>query len=133
MELERKGEGRATIEPYHREWIRVRNQHIESIEVSLATPDGSLLLLSPGKNHHYPWFSTSIKETLYYGNITTTTNNMLGGSLTRYHTPTMHGSGFMQELVKLAGPSVVRSIGHGDKTNKEPSGVANDTSMLSMC
>ena len=38
---------------------------------------------------------------------------MLGGSLTRYHTPTMHGSGFMQELVKLAGPSVVRSIGHG--------------------
>ena len=38
---------------------------------------------------------------------------MLGGSLTRYHTPTMHGSGFMQELVKLAGPSVVSSIGHG--------------------
>ena len=38
---------------------------------------------------------------------------MLGGSLTRYHTPTMHGSGFMQDLVKLAGPSVVRSIGHG--------------------
>ena len=49
VELERKGEGRATIEPYHREWIRVRNQHIESIEVSLATPDGSLLVLSPGK------------------------------------------------------------------------------------
>ena len=38
---------------------------------------------------------------------------MLGGSLTRYHTPTMHGKGFMHELVKLAGPSVVRSIGHG--------------------
>ena len=38
---------------------------------------------------------------------------MLGGSLTRYHTPTMKGQGFMQELVKLAGPSVVRSIGHG--------------------
>ena len=33
---------------------------------------------------------------------------MLGGSLTRYHTPTMHGGGFMQELVKLAGPSLVR-------------------------
>ena len=49
VELERKGEGRATIEPYHREWIRVRNQHIESIEVSLATPGGSLLVLSPGK------------------------------------------------------------------------------------
>ena len=35
-------------------------------------------------------------------------NNMLGGSLNRYHTPTMHGGGFMQELVKLAGPSLVR-------------------------
>ena len=32
VELERKGEGRATIEPLHREWIRVRNQHIESID-----------------------------------------------------------------------------------------------------
>ena len=40
-------------------------------------------------------------------------NNMLAGSLTRYHTPTMHGGGFMQELVKLAGPNLVRSIGHG--------------------
>ena len=38
---------------------------------------------------------------------------MLGGSLTRYHTPTMYGGGFMQELVKLAGPNLVRSIGHG--------------------
>jgi len=38
---------------------------------------------------------------------------MLGGSLTRYHTPTMEGKGFMQDLVKLAGPTVVRSIGHG--------------------
>ena len=49
VELERKGEGRATMEPYHREWIRVRKQQIENIEVSLATPDGSLLVLSPGK------------------------------------------------------------------------------------
>ena len=49
VELERKGEGRATIEPQHREWIRVRNQHIESIEVSLATQHGNLLVLPPGK------------------------------------------------------------------------------------
>lgn len=49
VELERKGEGRATIEPLHREWIRVRNQHIESIEVSLATSHGNLLVLPPGK------------------------------------------------------------------------------------
>ena len=38
---------------------------------------------------------------------------MLGGSLTRYHTPTMDAKGFTRELVKLAGPSVIRSIGHG--------------------
>ena len=38
---------------------------------------------------------------------------MLGGSLTRYHTPTMEGRGFIHELVKIAGPSVVRSMGHG--------------------
>ena len=49
VELERKGEGRATIEPHHREWIKVRQRHVESIEVSLATADGSLLVLPPGK------------------------------------------------------------------------------------
>ena len=49
VDLERKGEGRATIEPYHRKRIRVRHRQIETIEVSLATPDGSLLVLSPGK------------------------------------------------------------------------------------
>lgn len=38
---------------------------------------------------------------------------MLGGSLTRYHTPTLKGRGFLNELVKVAGPSVVRSLGHG--------------------
>ena len=49
VELERPGKGRATIEPYHREWIRVRNRQIETIQVSLPTPDGSLLVLSPGQ------------------------------------------------------------------------------------
>ena len=49
VEMERKGEGRATIEPLHREWVRVRNRYIESIEVSLATSDGTLLILPPGK------------------------------------------------------------------------------------
>ena len=38
---------------------------------------------------------------------------MLGGSLTRYHTPTMEGRGFIRDLVKLAGPSVVHSMGRG--------------------
>ena len=46
---------------------------------------------------------------------------MLGGSLTRYHTPTLTGTGFTQELVKLAGPSLLRSIGHGYRPmKKEP-------------
>ena len=38
---------------------------------------------------------------------------MLGGSLTRYLTPTLHGKGFSQDLVNLAGPTLLRSIGHG--------------------
>ena len=50
VELGGKGEGRATIEPLHREWIRVRNQHIESIEVSLATPHGNCWCYHPEKH-----------------------------------------------------------------------------------
>ena len=38
---------------------------------------------------------------------------MLGGSLTRYHPPTMSGKGFKQELVQLAGPTIVSSLKHG--------------------
>lgn len=38
---------------------------------------------------------------------------MLGGSLTRYHTLSFRGKGFSQESVKLAGPTLIRSIGHG--------------------
>ena len=41
---------------------------------------------------------------------------MLGGSLTCYHTPTLHGEGFLQDLVKIAGPSLVHSLGHGLQT-----------------
>lgn len=49
---------------------------------------------------------------------------MLGGSLTRYHTPTMHGNDLMQELVKLAGPGLVRSIGHGLQTYEKGASAA---------
>lgn len=38
---------------------------------------------------------------------------MLGGSLTRYHTPTLHGQGFLRDLTKIAGPTLVQSLGHG--------------------
>ena len=49
VELKRSGKGRRDIEPLHREWIPLRKSTIESIEVSIATPSGALLELSPGK------------------------------------------------------------------------------------
>ena len=50
---------------------------------------------------------------------------MLGGSLTRYHTPTMEGRGFIRDLVKLAGPSVVRSMGRGLETYEKGASVTD--------
>ena len=38
---------------------------------------------------------------------------MLGGSLTRYHTPVMTGRGVGQDMIKLATPSIVESVKHG--------------------
>ena len=32
---------------------------------------------------------------------------MLGGLITRYLTPTLHGKGFSQDLVNLAGPTLL--------------------------
>ena len=49
VELERRGQSRATVEPLHCEWIRLRSKRVEIIEVSLATPRGSLLVLPTGK------------------------------------------------------------------------------------
>ena len=49
VELERRGQDRATIEPLHREWIRVRSPRVEIVEVSLTTPRGNLLVLPAGK------------------------------------------------------------------------------------
>ena len=41
---------------------------------------------------------------------------MLGGSLTRYHTPTLEGRGFLRDLTKIAGPTLVQSLDHGLKS-----------------
>lgn len=38
---------------------------------------------------------------------------MLNRSLTTYHTPSKPGQGLTRKLVKLAGTSLVKSIGHG--------------------
>ena len=49
VELKITGQGRLEIELVHREWIRLRNTIIESIEVSIATTSGTLLPLPFGK------------------------------------------------------------------------------------
>ena len=46
---QREGNGRVTVEPYHREWIPMRSQTIDIVEIELATPSGLLTQLSPGK------------------------------------------------------------------------------------
>ena len=38
---------------------------------------------------------------------------MLGGSLMRYHTPSLKGKGFTRDMLKLATPSIMKSVGHG--------------------
>ena len=38
--------------------------------------------------------------------------NMLGGSILRYHTPQL-GSGLAEELIKIAGPTVVGALERG--------------------
>jgi len=49
VQLERLGQGRATVEPIHHEWINLRSNRVEIIEVSIATPDGALVVLPTGK------------------------------------------------------------------------------------
>ena len=38
---------------------------------------------------------------------------MLGGSLTRYHTPTLKGKGLGRDLLTWASPSLTQAVGHG--------------------
>ena len=49
VQLERTGSGRATVEPIHHEWIKLRSNRLEVIEVQIATPDGPLSVLLSGK------------------------------------------------------------------------------------
>ena len=44
-----QGQGRVTVEPYHREWVPVQANWIERVEIQLSTPSGELTHLSPGK------------------------------------------------------------------------------------
>ena len=49
VQLERLGQGRATVEPIHHEWIKLRSNRLEIIEVQIATPEGPLVVLPTGK------------------------------------------------------------------------------------
>ena len=37
------------MQPFHHEWIKLRSNRLEVIEVEIATPDGPLSILPPGK------------------------------------------------------------------------------------
>jgi len=47
--LERTGQGRVTVEPYHREWIPIRSKTIDIVEIELATASGPLTQLAGDK------------------------------------------------------------------------------------
>ena len=49
VQLERRGQGRATVEPIHHEWNKLRSNRLEIIEVQIATPEGPLVVLPTGK------------------------------------------------------------------------------------
>ena len=49
VQLLRTGDGQSTVEPLHHQWIKVRGNQLEIIQVDIATPHGPLAILPPGK------------------------------------------------------------------------------------
>ena len=49
VQLVRAGEGKSTVEPLHHQWIKVRGNQLDIVEVEVANPGGSLTVLTPGK------------------------------------------------------------------------------------
>ena len=49
VQVTRTGAGRVTVEPTHRQWINVRSNRVETIEVQIASPSGPLAVLPSGK------------------------------------------------------------------------------------
>lgn len=49
IQLERRGQGRASVEPIHHEWVKGQSNRLEIIAVQIATPDGPLVVLPTGK------------------------------------------------------------------------------------
>ena len=49
LSVDRQGSGRVTVEPFHREWVPLQTNWIETVEIQLSTPGGELTHLSNGK------------------------------------------------------------------------------------
>ena len=49
LSVDRQGSGRVTVEPFHREWVPLQTNWIETVEIQLSTPRGALTHLSNGK------------------------------------------------------------------------------------
>ena len=49
VQLLRTGDGESTAEPLHHQWIKVRGQQMDIIEVEIASTHGPLAILPPGK------------------------------------------------------------------------------------
>ena len=49
VQLMRTGDGESTAEPLHHQWIKLRGQQLDIVEVEIASTAGSLTILPPGK------------------------------------------------------------------------------------
>ena len=49
VQIMRIGDGESTAEPLHHQWIKVRGNQLDIIEVEIANTDGTLAVLPPGK------------------------------------------------------------------------------------
>ena len=49
VQLLRTGDGESTAEPLHHQWIKVRGQQLDILEVEIANTSGPLAILPPGK------------------------------------------------------------------------------------
>ena len=49
VQLLRTGDGESTAEPLHHQWIKVRGNQLEILEVEIASTSGPLAILPPGK------------------------------------------------------------------------------------
>ena len=49
VQLLRTGDGESTAEPLHHQWIKLRGQQLDILEVEIASTAGPLTILPPGK------------------------------------------------------------------------------------